>query len=278
MADILLEVQDLSFSYEERQVLRKITFQVHAGERIAVLGANGAGKSTLFLNLNGVRIPQSGEIRYRGEKIEKKNRRLLQKKIGIVFQDADNQMVASTVRAEIAFGPMNMHLDKAQVAERVRKAMQTMQLEAYGERPPHYLSGGEKKKVAIADILAMEPELIIFDEPTAALDPVNARMLEQVLRTLEQEGKTILLSTHDVDFAWRFADRILLLQEGRLIADDRPEVIFRNSGLLRQTNLTRPMLLQVWDELVSRGSVSAGEPPRDFESFRRQLDGKGAGK
>jgi len=271
MTEKILEVRKLSFAYEEKEVLSDVSVSFHTGEKVAVMGANGAGKSTFFLNLNGVRIPSEGEILYRETAINKKNRDLLRKKVGIVVQEADNQIVASTVRAEVAFGPMNMHLPREEVLERTMQAIGQMNLGEYVDRPPHYLSGGEKKRVSIADILAMNSEMIIFDEPTASLDPVNARMLEEVLRQIEGEGKTILLSTHDVDFAWRFADRILVFREGRLIADGSPETIFSNAELIEKANLRKPVLMEVWEILQRSGKVSQDvHPPKTLEEFQER--------
>lgn len=260
----ILETKDLTFSYEEgRMVLNHLSVEIHEKEKIAVLGANGAGKSTFFLNLNGVRAPEEGEIFLYETRIDKKNRRELIKNVGIVFQDADSQIIASTVKAEVAFGPLNMKLPRQEVEERTIDAMERLDLQAYAERPPHYLSGGEKKRVSIADILAMDSPIIIFDEPTASLDPVNADMLERILEELEQEGKTILLSTHDVDFAYRFADRALVFCEGKLIADGKPEDILRDEEILKRANLKKPVLIQVYEMLKRKNLLQRNPLPKD---------------
>lgn len=256
MKEKILETRNLSFSYEEgTKTLENISVAIHKKEKIAVLGANGAGKSTFFLNLNGVREPESGEILLFGERIDKKNRRKLIKSVGIVFQDADSQMIEATVKAEVAFGPLNLKLPREAVEDRAQKAIQRLKLEEYKERPPHYLSGGEKKRVCIADILAMEPDIIIFDEPTASLDPSHAKLFEELLEELWQEGKTVLLSTHDTDFAYRFADRVLIFSEGVLIADGKTEEIFRQTKLLEQTNLKKPMILQFFELLRQKNII-----------------------
>lgn len=279
MEQNIIEIKDLCFSYEEeQQTLQNISVSIGKGERIAVLGENGAGKSTFFLNLNGVRTPESGSIRLYGTEIHKKNRNLLQKNVGIVFQDADNQIIASTVKAEVAFGPMNMGLPPEEVEKRTDCALEEMELKEYAGRPPHYLSGGEKKRVSIADIVAMDTDIIIFDEPTASLDPVNADMLETVLTRLTEEGKTILLSTHDVDFAYRFADRILVFSNGRMIADDTPDKVFMNRELLAKAHLKQPVLMQITDLLYAKGKLSlAGEEgtpqyPKTLQELADYLD------
>lgn len=189
--DAVLEVRDLHFSYnDEKHALNGVDVKIYEGEKIAVLGSNGAGKSTFFLSINGVLKPHAGEVIYRGEKITKKRLNHLRKNVGIVFQDADNQIIASTVMSEVAFGPMNLKLPREEVLRRVDKALDYMNITEFRDRPPHYLSGGEKKRVSIADIIAMESEVIIFDEPTAALDPLNAQMLEEVLRKMGEEGRS----------------------------------------------------------------------------------------
>lgn len=249
----LVKVENLSYKYHnDKEALKGVSFSFSEGERIAVIGNNGAGKSTIFLNLNGVLTPSNGTITYKGEELNKKTLKELRKKIAIVFQNADEQMIASTVKTEISFGPMNLKLPVEEVKKRVEDAMAYMNLSEYGDRPPHYLSGGEKKRVSIADIIAMEPELIIFDEPTAALDPLNTQMLENVLEQLADEGKTLLVSTHDMDFAYRFADRILVLCDGELIADDIPEKIFSNNELLSKASLKKPMLVEMWEGLLQK--------------------------
>ncbi|MBT9779229.1 ATP-binding cassette domain-containing protein [Clostridium sp. MCC353] len=275
LGEVLLQAQGLYYGYENNNdVLKDVSFSIREGERIAVLGANGAGKSTLFLNLNGVFTPSKGSVSYRGKVIGKKELNELRRHVGIVFQDADNQIIASSVLAEVSFGPMNLKLPKEEVAERVEEALAYMNLSDFKDRAPHYLSGGEKKRVSIADIIAMKPEVIIFDEPTAALDPLNADMLEAVLGNMAESGKTILLSTHDVDFAYRWAGRILVFSEGELIADGNPLDIFGNEQVLKEAHLKRPVLFQVYEELVKKGLLPDHKRyPRQMAEFQDLLNG-----
>ena len=238
-----------------------------------MLGSNGAGKSTFFLSINGVLKPHAGEVIYRGEKITKKRLNHLRKNVGIVFQDADNQIIASTVMSEVAFGPMNLKLPREEVLRRVDKALDYMNITEFRDRPPHYLSGGEKKRVSIADIIAMESEVIIFDEPTAALDPLNAQMLEEVLRKMGEEGRTILISTHDVDFAYRWAERVLVFHQGKIIADDTPLRVFQQEELLKKANLRHPMLYDVCEILKKKGIIPDGEMyPKNMEEFNHMIE------
>ncbi len=279
MEKAMLKVEDLFYVYSNgTAALNGVNVDIYAGEKIAVLGSNGSGKSTFFLNLNGVYRPQQGKITYRGTVVTKSNLKELRKHIGIVFQDADNQIIASTVRAEVAFGPMNLKIPKEEVRERVDEALEYMNITELKDRPPHYLSGGEKKRVSIADIIAMQPEIIIFDEPTSSLDPVNAMMLEEVLDQLGSEGKTLLISTHDVDFAYRWAERLLVFSQGKIIADGPPLDIFRDKAILEQAHLKLPTMLEVYKLLVANEYLrEKAAYPKSIQEFKGILEnGRGA--
>ncbi|QAT43920.1 energy-coupling factor ABC transporter ATP-binding protein [Aminipila luticellarii] len=273
MKNPILQIQNLQYCYGNgKTALHDISVDIYEGEKIAVIGSNGAGKSTFFLNTNGVLTPDEGDIYYRGTLITKKNLKELRKNIGIVFQDADNQIIASTVLAEVGFGPMNLKLKKEEVLERVEEALRYMNILEFKDRPPHYLSGGEKKRVSIADIIAMKSEIIIFDEPTAGLDPLNAEMLEEVLGKLSSEGKTMLISTHDVDFVYRWAERVLVFNEGKIIADGTPFEIFQEIEILKQANLKQPMLMKVYDLLVEHALLKDEQVyPKTFQELQEVI-------
>lgn len=266
--ELLLQAQDLWYSYGgERMALNGVSMEIARGEKIAVMGSNGAGKSTFFLHLNGVLSPERGEIRYGGVTMTRKTVNELRRHVSIVFQNADDQIIASTVQEEVAFGPMNLKLPKEEVAARVEEALEYMNLSAYRDRAPHYLSGGEKKRVSIADMIAMHPDIIIFDEPTASLDPLNAELLEQVLDRLSAEGKTILLSTHDVDFAYRWAERMVVFHDGRILADGEPLGVFQNADVIRRASLKRPVLLDIYAALSAKGLSGGAEYPRSVQAL-----------
>ncbi|MEA5082641.1 MAG: energy-coupling factor ABC transporter ATP-binding protein [Lachnospiraceae bacterium] len=244
----LLKTENLCYSFDgHKDTLKNISVEINKGEKIAVIGNNGAGKSTFFLCLNGV-LETDGSIWLNGKKIlGKKGFEGLRRATGIVFQDADSQIIASTVKAEVAFGVMNLQLEKNEVLRRTEEAMEKMSITNLCSRPPHYLSGGEKRRVVIADIIAMEPEIFIFDEPEASLDPENMEVLENVLESIGNEEKTILMSTHDMDFALKWADRAIVFSEGEIIADDTTEKIFTNDELLKRAGLKKPMIYQIMD-------------------------------
>ena len=274
MEQPVLQVRDLRFSYDGKgQALGGVSLDIRAGERIAVLGPNGAGKSTFFLCLNGVLTPGSGEILLDGKPVGKKERKRLCERVGIVFQNADDQIIASTVAAEVSFGPMNLRLPKEEVVRRVDHALDYMDLQAFRARPPHELSGGEKKRVTIADILAMESEVILFDEPAASLDPVGEERLEAVLGRLSDEGRTLVISTHDMDFAFRWATRAVVFAGGQVIADGVPDAVFRDAETLLRAHLKPPALLEVFDLLRARGLVPADAVcPRTAAGLEALLD------
>ncbi|MDD4691254.1 energy-coupling factor ABC transporter ATP-binding protein [Eubacterium aggregans] len=275
MQESILEITDLKYAYSgENAALNGITVDIRQGERIAVVGSNGAGKSTFFLNINGVLIPDEGTIRFKGQTItrNKKDLNTLRKGVGIVFQDADNQIIASTVMGEVSFGPMNLKLSRDEVVRRVDEALDYMNLMEFRDRAPHYCSGGEKKRITIADIIAMHPEVIIFDEPTASLDPLNAVMLEEVLSKLVDQGKTLLISTHDMDFAYRWAKRVIVFAGGDIIADGTPEAIFSNEDIRIKANLKKPILLDVRDAMIESGRWPEDGPyPKTVGDFRKIL-------
>lgn len=273
MKELILKIEDLYYTYGNgKPALNGVSVDIYEGEKIAVIGSNGSGKSTFFLNIDGVLMPEQGKIIYRDMVINKKNLKELRKNIGIVFQDADNQIIASTVMAEVGFGPMNLKLPKDEVLRRVNEALKYMNISHLKDRPPHYLSGGEKKRVSIADIIAMKSEIIIFDEPTAALDPLNSIMLEEVLLKLGDEGKTMLISTHDVDFTYRWAERVLVFNDGKIIADGSPLEIFQNKEILKKANLKQPTMLEVYESLVETGLLKDKKDyPKSIQEFKKML-------
>ena len=252
----ILEVKDLCHRYPhlDSNALDNINLKIFKGERVAVLGANGAGKSTLFKHLNGILRPLSGEVLVKGEKVTKKNVRACRETVGIVFQDPDDQVLAPSVEEDIAFGPINMGLSRGEVETRVKEALEMVGLTGFEERAPHHLSGGQKKLVAIAGILAMRPEVIVLDEPTAGLDPLSsARVLELIMKMNRELGITLLLSTHDVDVVPYFAERVFVLHHGKLEADGSPDEIFSDSELLRKAHLRLPRVAEIFEMLQQEG-------------------------
>ena len=248
----ILRMEHICFSYEKNHpVLNDISLKITEGEKIALLGNNGAGKSTFFLCCNGILKPDSGCIYLKGKRLtqNRKDTFSLHENAGLIFQDSDHQIIGGTVETEISFGPMNLKLPPYEVKERTEKAIAEMHLENFRNRAPQYLSGGEKKRVGIAGILAMKPKLLLLDEPSSCLDSANAKLLEENLEKFALLGFPLIISTHDVDFAWKWAKRILIFHQGRLVADDSPEKVFARKSLLHTCGLTQPLLYQTGELL-----------------------------
>ncbi len=224
-----IEVEDLYYRYGEghrgQEALRGVTLSVERGERLALLGPNGAGKSTLLLHLNGVFTPYRGRVRILGREVNRETRSWVRGMVGLVFQDPDDQVFSSTVAEDVAFGPRQQGLAPRKVEARVGEALAAVGLETLRDRVPHHLSYGEKKRVAIAGVLAMGPEILVLDEPTAFLDPEGQRQVMAILEQLHAAGKTLLVATHDVDLAAGWADRVAILRGGRLLAQGGPELL-----------------------------------------------------
>lgn len=245
MTESILKIVDATYSYEEGKcAIQNINLEIKKGEKIAVIGNNGAGKSTFFLTLNAVIKLNKGEIYFHGEKLtySRKNLLELRKSIGMVFQNPDDQIIASTVEGEISFGLFNIGMKRDDVEKKVTQIMEELNLTKYRKKPPHFLSGGEKKRITIADILVMEPELILFDEPTANLDYKNIRLFHGQLEELNKKGVTLLISTHDMNFVWEWAERVVVFADGEIIADDVPEKIFADDNLIERACIQKPLL------------------------------------
>ncbi|MEN3188914.1 MAG: ABC transporter ATP-binding protein, partial [Atribacterota bacterium] len=245
-------------------------------KKVVFLGANGSGKSTLFLHLVGIIQPQRGTILFRGEPISytRSSLRELRRKVGIVFQDPDTQLFAGTVLQEVSFGPMNLSLTQEEVRKRVEKALALMGIESLRDRPIHFLSYGEKRRVAIADVLAMDAEVILFDEPTAYLDERGKRDLLEIIEGLYHNGKEILLATHDVDFAYTLADWVVVLEKGMVLVEGFPEEVFSAKPFLERDSWRRPLLFEVATALQEQGCLD-GVLPRRVETLLARLRKKG---
>jgi cobalt/nickel transport system ATP-binding protein len=239
------KLEQVGFRYAEEVVaLRGISFSVAAGERIALLGANGCGKSTLLRLLDGLLFPQQGAIAAFGEPLTEARLRdetvamRFRRRVGFIFQNSDAQLFSSTVREEIAFGPLQMGLSRADIERRLEDVARLLEITALLERPPFLLSGGEKKKVAIASSLVINPDVLLLDEPTNGLDPRSQTWLARLLTQLHLAGKTLLVATHDLGFARQIADRALVFsEEHTLVADGECAQILSCTDLLQNVNL-----------------------------------------
>jgi cobalt/nickel transport system ATP-binding protein len=251
----LIETRDLVYTYPNNvTALHNLNFVAGRNERIAVIGSNGAGKSTLFKCFNGIFRPSSGSVLIRGESITKENIREVRKFVGIVFQNADDQIFSPTVEQDVAFGPTNLGLDEETIHHRVEEALRLVGIEDLAHRVPHHLSGGEKKRVAIAGVIAMEPEVLVLDEPTAGLDPQGVHDLVTFINSLSKKyGMTVIFSTHDVGLVAEVADYIYVMNKGQFVAQGTIEEIFVQPEMLRSVRLDVPVLPKLIRSLNSKG-------------------------
>ncbi len=264
MSDIFIHARDLSFSYtdeegrEENPALQSFSVDICRGEYVAVLGHNGSGKSTFAKLLNYILEPTSGELTVGGIDLSRKDLSdedilSLRKNVGMVFQNPDNQLVATVVEQDVAFGPENLGVAREELRRRVDNALETVGMTAYAKHEPHRLSGGQKQRVAIAGILAMMPQCVVFDESTAMLDPGGRREVLDTIRKLNREhGMTVLNITHYMNEAAE-ADRIIVINDGRLLLDGTPDEIFAQRDVLHEVGLEVPQCAELIHALRAAG-------------------------
>ena len=242
MSHHLVEAENLRHVYPDGTVaLRDVSFRITHGESVAVIGANGAGKSTLLLHLNGYLTPTAGEVRIGDSSFTRKTLPEIRRRVGMVFQDPDDQLFMPTVYEDVAFGPVNLGLSAPEVEARVQEALKRVGAEHLRERPPYRLSGGEKKRVAIATVLSMAPDILVMDEPTNGLDPFARRRLMELLKDFRH---TKIFTSHDLDMVLELCERTIVLHDGEIRADGPTLDIFRDDGLLAGCRLEKPLSMQ----------------------------------
>lgn len=256
MTNIQLSTENLSFTYPDgTPALKNINIEIEKGEKVAIIGPNGAGKSTLFSHFNGLTEPTSGCVKIEDKPISFEKDELLKvrQKVGIVFQDPNDQLFAPTVKEDIAFGPMNLGLSYDEVEKRVEDALKMVGMENYEDKTPHHLSGGQQKRIAIAGIIAMKPELMILDEPTAGLDPDGVEKVLNIMNQLNEEGMTLIISSHDIDMISKYADKIFVLYNGEIIESGNKNKIFSDMELLKKAHLRTPITTEILYNLKESG-------------------------
>ncbi len=262
-----IEVVDAHFQYPDgHHVLKGISCTIREGEKIALIGPNGAGKSTFMSLLNGVSLPTSGKVLIGGLEVKKENLVKIRRKVGIVFQDPDDQLFCPTVFDDVAFGPLNLGLPREQIKQRVEESLGLVGLNGFEERSSFHLSFGERKRLALATVLSYQPDILVFDEPSTNMDPMNRRKL---IKWLQQSGKTMLLCTHDLDIALEVCDRCLLLSDGKFVADGKASDILYDKALLEQYHLELPLALmthELLEEKLRTGKMDE-EHKRIISSF-----------
>lgn len=271
----IIEARDITYLYPDgTKALNNVNFNVKKGDMVSLLGNNGAGKSTLFLHFNGIFEPNSGEIIVDGEKLkyDKKSLLKVRQKIGIVFQNPDDQLFAPSVEEDVAFGPLNIGLTQTEVKKRVTNALKKVGMEGYEKKPPHHLSGGQKKRVAIAGILAMDPEIMILDEPTSGLDPKGASKILKLLYGLHDEGMTIIISTHDVDLVPLYSNKVHIINKGEIIKEGTPHEVFNDVETIRKADLRLPRIAHLIEILEKNDNIKiANSYPLTIGQARKKL-------
>ena len=237
-----LEIKELAFAYPDgNQALYGVNLSIQKGERVALLGPNGAGKTTLVMHMNGIHPTSHGSIHVAGQLVDSKNKesiKQIRSKVGIVFQDPHDQLFMPTVGEDVAFGPYNMGLRGAELNRVVDEALELVGMSEFKDRPPHHLSFGQRRRVAVATVLAMKPEILILDEPSSNLDPASRRELADILRSLDI---TIVMVTHDLPYAFELCERSVILSGGIIVADNDTKIILKDQALLKSHRLELPV-------------------------------------
>jgi len=242
MSHHIVEVRDLQHTYPDgTHALRGVSFLIHHGESVAIVGANGAGKSTLLQHLNGYLMPTAGQVRIGDLPLTRKTMPEIRRTVGMVFQDPDDQLFMPSVYDDVAFGPLNLDLPGEEVDKRVIRALETVEALHLRDRPPYKLSGGQKRRVAIASVLSMAPDILVMDEPSSGLDPRARNQLISLLATFRH---TKIIATHDLDLVLDLCERTIIIHEGQVMADGPTTEIFGNTELLSASHLEKPLRMQ----------------------------------
>lgn len=246
MNKLSLEVNQLAFAYPDgNQALFGVDFRIEKGERVALLGPNGAGKTTLVMHLNGIHPAQHGEVLIAGEKLDFKNKEALKQiraRVGIVFQDPDDQLFMPTVREDVGFGPYNLGFRGSELDQAIKNALEQVGMLECIDRAPHHLSFGQRRRIAVAGVLAMKPEILVLDEPSSNLDPASRRELAEILKSLEI---TLLMVTHDLPYALELCPRSLILSGGKIVEDRNTRELLKDAQTLEQYRLELPVGFKV---------------------------------
>lgn len=271
----IVNVKGLSYTYPDgTRALDNIELEIFPSKTIAFLGGNGAGKSTLFKCLNGILKPNYELYQFQGEDVDysKKSIAKLRESVGIVFQDPDIQLFSANVYQDISFGPMNMKLEIEEIKDRVDRAMKATGVEELKDKPTHFLSYGQKKRVAIAGVLAMEPKLIILDEPTAGLDPKGVSEILSLLKKMQEEiNVTLVIATHDIDIVPLYADYCYVMDKGHIVMNGRPDEIFQKTEMLRSLSLRPPIIAQLMESLKVKDNLDIEGMPSTIAEARKEI-------
>jgi cobalt/nickel transport system ATP-binding protein len=270
MSECIVSVKDLQFKYPGGvNALKGVSLCIHRGERVAILGPNGSGKSTLIMLIAGLLMPENGTVTVFGKDAKSKDFNMLRSRIGLVFQDPDDQLFTPSVIEDIEYGPKNLRLPEEEIKQRSNHVLDMMGIQHLKNRASHRLSFGEKKKVSLATALVLKPELLILDEPTANLDLVSRRGLIDTLNELNKQGTTIIVSTHDVEALPELADKIIVISHGKLLGEGETHQVLQDNQLLQASGLEAPSIVRLFSELKTKALIS--QTPITVEEAKKEL-------
>jgi cobalt/nickel transport system ATP-binding protein len=274
VSELAAEVNGVTYVYPDGfMALQEVSLEVAKGERLAILGPNGAGKSTLLMILNGLYTPSSGQVNVLGLPVNDENMSAVRRNVGLVFQDPDDQLFSPTLWEDVCFGPLNMGLPEEEVRERSSEALEAVGLTGYEQKAPHHLSAGEKKRAAIATVLAMRPRILLLDEPTVNLDPRNRLELANLLCSLHNRREmTLITASHDVNFLPEIADRAYILNKGHVTSEGPLWEVFSNSRLMSEANLEPPTIARLFSILAEKKNVRTRPLPLTVEEALSVLE------
>ena len=270
---IMLKVEGLRYRYPDgTNALNGVNIDVAKGEFLAILGANGSGKTTLLKHLNGLLKPTVGSIILDGKKLSELKPTEVFRKVGMVFQDPNDQLLAPSVEEDVAFGPLNLNLKYDEIMSRVMNALELVEMEKCAKKTIYSLSYGQRKRICIAGILAMEPEILVLDEPTSGLDPDGVKSVMKLLKDLnERRGITTIIATNSVDLVPVYMSRVVIMDKGKVVKEGTPEEVFTDTKMLEDVKLELPQIAQLMEVLRNRDKLPINELPLTIEEARREL-------
>jgi cobalt/nickel transport system ATP-binding protein len=269
----MLKVEGLKYEYPDgTKALNGVDIDVARGEFLAILGANGSGKTTLLKHLNGLLKPTFGSIKLDGKELSEFRPSEVFRKVGMVFQDPNDQLLAPTVEEDVAFGPANLNLNYEEVIRRVTNALELVEMEKYAEKTIYSLSYGQRKRICIAGILAMEPEVLVLDEPTSGLDPYGVKSVMKILRDLnKKQGITTIIATNSVDLVPVYMTRVAIMDKGKIVQKGTPEKVFTDTKMLEDVKLELPQIAQLMEVLRNKDKFPINSLPLTIDEARHKL-------
>ncbi|MGK7963270.1 energy-coupling factor ABC transporter ATP-binding protein [Crocosphaera sp.] len=274
---MLMEFEEIEYTYAcaQNPTINCLSLQIRQCKRYAIIGRNGCGKTTLFRLANGLYRPQKGTIRWQEKPLKYNHTALnqLRQQVGLVFQDPEQQLVGTTVEEDLSYGLCNLGLQPREISDRIQQTLTEFELTDLAHTPVNYLSLGQKKRLSIADVMILQPKLLLLDEPTAYLDPYQTRHLIKTLNHIQAKGTTVLIATHDLDFVYLWADWLFVMDNGQLQVEGTPENVFKQRQLMERLGLGIPLMLNLW-QTWSNSYFAVNSPISDAQQFRQWIQQK----